>query len=540
MTRWMRAALVAASMLWSGEAGASEPEDDPYVAIAIPETPRSMNPIRARNTVEEMVSGLLDLPLLDVRRRDDGRLVFEPGLAHTATVHDDRMGVTLDLRDDVRWSDGTPVRAEDVTVAWRLAADRRSGSLLRRVAELLDGLPQSDGPLRVVFRFKAPHPPELLLFTASRLYAPSHQMRSLDPRFLGLHQHNARPLATASLRLVQYGPFTINGLRQVDLARNSQFTGPPAWDTTLPDVMLGRAPHSENHSALVGEVHAILDVPAEYISASRYWPGRTIQTGAYEGYLAIYTLDRPLVADPRIRRAIALAVDVERIMREDRADRDGHVWAHRMTGPVAPALRTARSRQRPIPCDPDQARAILEEAGWTDSDGDGIRDRDGTPLRLVLRVPEPEPMTFGASEYLLHARSIQRDLRSVGIEVERTFSGESDMFLFRGIFSPYPNPGFSFSSDGPANWFGYHNERVDELIARGDAATRPRRSDRLYRRAQKLIYADQPALFLYWPEPLMWIHSAIDIPDDSLHPLRDLHRWKVDLDGLTRPERASQ
>ena len=67
MTRWMRAALVAASMLWSGEAGASEPEDDPYVAIAIPETPRSMNPIRARNTVEEMVSGLLDLPLLDVR-----------------------------------------------------------------------------------------------------------------------------------------------------------------------------------------------------------------------------------------------------------------------------------------------------------------------------------------------------------------------------------------------------------------------------------------------------------------------------------------
>jgi ABC-type transport system substrate-binding protein len=224
-------------------------------------------------------------------------------------------------------------------------------------------------------------------------------------------------------------------------------------------------------------------------------------TGVY-GAIA-WNLHRPQLADKRVRQAIAHCFDFESFRRTQYKG-----LATQVTGPL-PLYSLSYDRDvEPYPHDPKRAEGLLDEAGWYDRDGDGVRDKDGEPLRIEFLSPA------GSASSRTLGLKLQEDLAAVGIELalrdldfaawrerqrQREFDGTP-----MGWYPPLePDPAQLWHSSGGAlgaessNYTGLQDAEVDALIERihaeRDAAARAQLWHQLHRR----LYDLQPFLFLY-------------------------------------------
>jgi peptide/nickel transport system substrate-binding protein len=202
---------------------------------------------------------------------------------------------------------------------------------------------------------------------------------------------------------------------------------------------------------------------------------------------------RPLFRDANVRRALTLAIN-RRELQQTLNLPEG--------APIFDVLYTREHFQRgeipdPLSYDPEQAKRLLEEAGWRDTDGDGLRDRSSKPFRFTLRTTAAE----GGDKPAVY---IQAQLRRVGIEVDiqildatahdqRVRDGDFEAAIFRRF------PGGRF---GPTKYFGkgspigYHNPRLVALFEQAQTAINPDEIDRIYRETWPIFQADQPMTFL--------------------------------------------
>lgn len=228
----------------------------------------------------------------------------------------------------------------------------------------------------------------------------------------------------------------------------------------------------------------------------------------------------PVFEQQAVRQAVAHALNVDGMLEEVL-----NGYGSPATSPVWPGNAHYQAQPR-LAYDPDQARRLLDEAGWKDANQDGVRDReiDGqqVPLSFELYYP-PNGRTL--EEF---ANRIERELSAVGFEVvlRPAVKGEFSTNLVKGnydaallSFAKNPNP-YDFhqlfhSSNYPGgyNFFGYVNERVDSLIDRmrtePDAAERRRLAGVI----QAQIYQDQPAVFLYYITKKVVVHRRFSDPE---------------------------
>src|SRR5262249_930885 len=99
-------------------------------------------------------------------------------------------------------------------------------------------------------------------------------------------------------------------------------------------------------------------------------------------YIAYLPSAHPAFADPQVRRALGMAIDVPGIIRALGMEE----FTTPAAGPYPPIFRDLydTARTKPLPFDTVAAKRILDARGWRDRDGDGVRDRDGRPLRFTL------------------------------------------------------------------------------------------------------------------------------------------------------------
>ena len=119
---------------------------------------------------------------------------------------------------------------------------------------------------------------------------------------------------------------------------------------------------------------------------------------------------RPHLADPRVRTALTMAID-----RETLADVVYGGYARIGVGPVLSSFWAFNPELEPVPFDPAHATGLLAEAGWTDSDDDGLIDHDGDPLTIELLAPAENQLRQDV------AILVQKDLKRIGIRVEPRF-----------------------------------------------------------------------------------------------------------------------
>jgi len=224
-----------------------------------------------------------------------------------------------------------------------------------------------------------------------------------------------------------------------------------------------------------------------------------------------YNLKNPLFSERDVRRAIAHAIDKEELVR-------GVLLGYGVaaTGPYKPDAWFYNPNVRRYSYDPDRARAMLAEAGWLDSDGDGWLDMQGRRFSFTIITNQGNPVRERT------AQIVQYRLKQVGIEVKiRTLEWTAfindfiDKRRFEAVILGWTmgqDPDIydiwhsSKTGEKELNFVGYSNPEVDRLLLAGRRTFDRDVRKNIYWRIQELLAEDQPYTFLYVPMSLPVIH----------------------------------
>lgn len=426
---------------------------------------------------------------------------FVPSLARSWTRRDS-VTLAFDLDPRARWQDGVPVTARDVVFTFGRA---RNPAIAPQLAEQLRRIISvtAEAKRRVVFRFSHPYAEQLYDATFHVAPLPAHLLDSIPPEDLARSSFVTQPVGSGPYRLVR----NVSG-QFVELAANQEFfLGRPRIDRVI--IRVAADADARLNLLLSGQADAMDNVPPPLDNLRRVAADSSLRLipvpSPTVGFLLFNQRDRhdrsqphPILSDIRVRRAITEGLD-RRLMVQAVFGNYGQV----PYGPVSPLLWIRHRSPKPPPQNLAESRRLLAAAGWNDSDGDGVLDREGRPLTLEVILPN----TSGIRRQM--ALLAQEQLRQVGIRLElqllefpvwaeRHAAGNFDIDFTSTIQDPSP-AGLTqaWTCHGGTNVTKYCDPRVDSLmeravLGRGDPGQN-------WVAALQQIEADAPAAFLYAP-----------------------------------------
>ncbi|MCS7188793.1 MAG: ABC transporter substrate-binding protein, partial [Bacteroidia bacterium] len=224
----------------------------------------------------------------------------------------------------------------------------------------------------------------------------------------------------------------------------------------------------------------------------------------------------PIFTEKQVRRALAHLVDVDMIIRKF-----SYGLAQRVTGPLYPMHRGSyNDTLKPIPYDPQKAAQLLDEAGWKDQDGDGVREKviEGKTIPLAFDIL----VNAGNEVRLQIAQIIKQEAEKVGMKanivsldwsifLERTKKHEFDAYIGGWVGSHNPQDlkqiwHTNSWAEGGSNYVGFGNPETDAIIEAVRRELDKDRRDSLYRLFHKIVYEEQPYIFLSCPLERIAIH----------------------------------
>lgn len=462
--------------MWSGCAGRDEPPQDELV-FAIAAWPTNLDPRFAPDAYSDRIARLIYAPL--AARTDDG--LIEPWLADTIELRDERT-VEVQLDDRARFHDGTAVRAKDVVATFDSIRDPRSGSVKRLFLDVIERV-EAEDERTVVFRLLRPHAPFLQVLAGIGI-VPAGAIP--EDRSSGLAS------STGS------GPWIFDGIsagEEIRLRRN------PRWHHGSP--ALSRLTFRAIPDATVRVLELIHgsvdmtwnDLPPHVVEWLDDRDGLQVQRkeSTLVKYLA-FNLENEALGDVRVRRAVALAVDVDALVKHKL--RGQGTAAHSFLHPNSWAFATVDGPGH----DPEEARRLLDAAGFPERP-------DGPRLTLVYRTSQDETA-------VAVARVLRRQLAAVGIEMELHsnewgvfFSdikqGNYDLYTLTGVGIDDPDwytfvlHSKSQPPDG-ANRMRYVDGEMDALLDAGRTELDPETRAQLYEAVQRQRNRDLPLLPLWY------------------------------------------
>jgi peptide/nickel transport system substrate-binding protein len=244
-----------------------------------------------------------------------------------------------------------------------------------------------------------------------------------------------------------------------------------------------------------------------------------------------WNLDKPQLADPRVRRALAHLFDFEEFRKTYYRG-----YAEQITGPFSPRSPAYDRDVKPYAYDPKAAAQLLTDAGWYDRDGDGIVDHDGKPLsiELALEAGNPVNQAFAAKlqEDLAHAgvqlRIAPMELKSL---VAKRNTGDFDAIAL-GWAPPFESdPGqlwHSVPAGAPksSNFVDFKDAETDALIEKGRAELDPSRRAEIWRAIHRRVYELQPYMFCFnVSRKYVMIRALRGFQSVAIDPYYVVRRW---------------
>jgi peptide/nickel transport system substrate-binding protein len=448
--------------------------------------PRNMNPAMiASNGVFYVASKVIE-PLAEMTA--DGGLA--PRLALSWEGSPDGRSVTFRLRPNVTWHDGRPFTSADVAFS-AMQVWKPLQNLGRIVFRDLAAVETPD-PLTAVFRFSEPTPFQLIQNALPSLTAviPRHLYEGTD---IAANPANTRLVGTGPFRFVEHRPGEFYRLE-----RNPNYWEPqrPLLDAIVYRMLPDRAAIAAALEANQIQLAAFSAVPLSDLQRIGRVPGVRVEPKGYDGITYHLTVEinhrRRELADPRVRRAIAHAIDRKFVV-----DTIFLGTATESTGPIPKFDKQFYTADVPqTGFDRRQAEALLDQAGFPRAAG-GMRFQ----LRLLPAPWFEQTRQFG--DYLRQA------LRAVGIDAVIVNNDpaahtravytthEFDLAVGSPVYrnDPAISTTILFQSGLPAgvpfaNQYGYANPAMDALIARAAREIDPAARVRTYQEFQRLAVSD--------------------------------------------------
>lgn len=470
----------------------------------------STNPIMQSSAAETDVLGLTSFGLFSFDRH------LEPfAAAETVEKWQTSVDAMLDkviLRDDLVWSDGTPITAHDVAFSFQVIMDDRvpvpavrSGTDQLRCVHAYDDR-------TIVFFHKAPLATNV--WNINFPVIPKHVYNDTweaDPTLKDSPRHvelEAKPIAGGPYEIVK----RIRGQEILLRARDDWHTvdGKTVRDIPFFKEIRFRIIEDPNTGLLAlkkGEIDEMALTPEQWTTQTTsddYYARNTKATATeWVSFHFAWNTKSPFFSDRRVRRAMGHAFDHERML-----ETTCHGLYSPGTGIFHPTAWMATKKPiEPYRQDLDRAEALLDEAGWVDHDNDGIRDReiDGRSLPFEFTVLcSQQPMALEICTLL------QQSLERIGVRVnvkpteftvlqQKQLDKDFDAAFGGWSAGSDPDTSSNIWATGEGRNFGsYSNPEVDKLFAEGRTELdRSRRAEK-YARIQEILWEDQPYTWLYW------------------------------------------
>jgi peptide/nickel transport system substrate-binding protein len=472
------------------------------LVVALSADPGHLNPAittsGATHTAAELIyNGLLG-------RDERGEPV--PDLAESWTIEQAGAVYRFRLRDNVTWHDGVRFTAADVKFTFEEVLLKFHARTRASMSGALAGIETPDDRT-VIFRFKQPYAPLLLQLDATEApIVARHVYQGSDPQ---THPANASPIGTGPFKAVSYRKGS-----EIRLARNTAYFKPGL--PYLDEIVMRVIPDAGTQVLALesGEVDFLWGLPGpdqvRLKADSRF---RTAQTSYHPGgsnciMTVSFNLDRPILKDVRVRRAIAHALERDAFLKQILFG-EGRV----ASAPISSELIWAHARGLNLPAfDRAEAERLLDSAGWKKDQGavrvargvTGIAD--GTRLAIdflyfptFAKYGELMRQQLGAVGIAVTQRPLEPAVFAPTVFKDRAF----DTNVISYCNGPDPEIGmrrmYDSSQIGSApftNAAGYRNERVDALFEQAGRTVERDRRSALYRRIQEMVAQELPYVWL--------------------------------------------
>lgn len=462
-------------------------------------------PMIAGDASSHAVAGQMYLSLL----KYDKNLDLTGQLAESWLVAEDNLSISFKLRPGLKWTDGKPLTSADCAFTLILLLDEHTQSAYKSDFVKVTRVETPDARTFIV-HYDEPYSPALSSWTGFAIM-PEHVFKGVDIMNTELSR---KPAATV-------GPYRLaewQAQQSILLRSNPDYFDGPVW---IGERMTRIIPDSATQflELSAGHLDSMGLTPTQY---SRLFEQKEMLKREYARYKYLdfgytylgFNLKRAPFDDARVRRAIAYAIDRQEIV-------DGVLLGlgEAIATPYKPGTYWVNKDIKVRPYDAAKAKALLAEAGWTDSDGDGMLDKDGKPLSFTILTNN------GNKQRADTATIIQQRLKDVGIDLKVRlveWSAFIENFINKRNFdavilgwslSPEPDQ-YSIwhsSQTGPRqfNFLTYANDKVDAALIAATKTFDKAERKAFYDVVQEQIHTDVPVVFLYAPYSLPVFHKRI-------------------------------
>ncbi len=459
-------------------------------------------PVLASDSASSDISGLVYNGLV----RYDKDLQIEGDLAESWEISPDNLTFTFHLRKDVVWHDGAPFTAEDVLFTYQLLVDPKTPTAY---AERYRQVAKAEVVDPYTFRVTYEKPLATALVSWAFAMHPKHLLENQDITRSPLGSH---PVGTGPFRFVEWR----RGEKIVLEANPDYHEGRPYLHRVVYRIIPDTSTMFLELQS--GGLDFMSLTPLQYAMQTET-PAFRRRFNKYKypafGYTYLgYNLRRPLFQDKKVRQALSFAINKQELV-------DGVLLGlgQVASGPYKPGTWPYNENVERYPYDPEKSRALLAEAGWRDSNGDGILDKEGRPFVFTIVTNQGNDQRIKAGEI------IQRRFREVGIDVKlRVIEWASFLkeFINPGNFDatilgwsiPIDPDSYDIwhsSKTGPdeLNFVHFKNDEVDRLLEEGRRSLDQDRRKEIYDRFQEILAEEQPYTFLFVPDALPAVAGRI-------------------------------
>ena len=428
---------------------------------------QTIHPLIADDADSNAASGLLYDGLIggDVRTGQPA----PTGLADFWEIAPDGRTYTFHLNQDARWHDGVDITAEDVQFSFDALANPDLGSSYS--SNFLDATESWQVIDEHTFEVVAKEPLVTFLYEMHSVVVPKHIWESVP---IADWRTDGGATGQDPARVVGSGPWKFQEWRQgesISYVRNDDYyQKAPYLDSYV--IRIWPDQTSVTNAFLNGEIDVAAVEPAdvEVVEATEGLKVKVYPTRSFSYYMTNLDPEKTtLFTDRLVRQALFHGLDRESIVNDILL---GYAEVARGTQPVISYAYAPDQITTVYNYDPEKAKALLAEAGWTDTDGDGIVDKDGAPFAFEMIYPSGTPSTDQMIAYMQDAwRAIGVEMTPRAMEfsalveiVTGDHNFEVAMLGFGWDASFIQDAMFGCEQyEGGFNMVRYCNERVDEL-----------------------------------------------------------------------------